>query len=173
MNKKNRLSKNYYIHTDPIYKDKLLAQFINYVMLDGKKTVAQGILYDALKILRERFKDSDAVKKMEEKGGRTSQYELKIFKQAINNVKPLIEVRSRRVGGATYQVPMEIEKKRQITLALRWIIGNVRGKKGKSMARRLADELYDAYHKQGKSITQRENTHKMAEANKAFAHFAW
>jgi len=162
-----------YMQPDPVYKDKLVSQFVNYLMLDGKKTTSQKIFYTALQLLKKRFANTDAAKKSEEKGGREEQYELKIFKAAINNVKPLIEVRSRRVGGATYQVPMEIEKKRQITLALRWILQACRSKKGKPMAVRLADELGDAYNKQGKSITQRENTHKMAEANKAFAHFAW
>ncbi|NUM34048.1 MAG: 30S ribosomal protein S7 [Candidatus Brocadiae bacterium] len=162
-----------YLQPDPIYRDKLVSQFINYVMKKGKKTIAQAIFYDAMQILRKKFANTDVAKKTEDKAGKEEQYELKVFKAAINNVKPLIEVRSRRVGGATYQVPMEIEKKRQITLALRWILAASREKKGKPMAVRLADELSDAYNKQGKSITQRENTHRMAEANKAFAHFAW
>jgi len=126
-----------------------------------------------MQILRKKFANIEIPKKPEEKAGKEEQYELKVFKAAINNVKPLIEVRSRRVGGATYQVPMEIEKKRQTTLAFRWILAASREKKGKPMAVKLADELSDAYNKQGKSITQRENTHRMAEANKAFAHFAW
>lgn len=162
-----------YLQPDPVYRDRLVSQFINYIMLDGKKTVAQTIFYDAMQMLRDRFADSDVAKKAEEKGGKEERFELKIFKTAVNNVKPLIEVRSRRVGGATYQVPMEIEKKRQITLALRWILGAAREKKSKPMAVRLADELTDAYRKQGKAITKRENVHRMAEANKAFAHFAW
>ena len=161
-----------YLQPDPVYKDKLVSQFINYLMLDGKKTVAQKIFYDALKILRKRFANEFA-KKVENKGTKEEQYELRIFKTAVNNVKPLIEVRSRRVGGATYQVPMEIEKKRQTTLALRWILLASRDKKGKPMCERLADELADAYRKQGKAYTQRENTHRMAEANKAFAHYRW
>ncbi len=164
-----------YLQPDPIYRDKLVSQFINYLMKKGKKTIAQAIFYDAMQILRKKFANTEIAKKPEDKAGKDKdeQYELKVFKAAINNVKPLIEVRSRRVGGATYQVPMEIEKRRQITLALRWILAASRDKKGKPMAVRLADELSDAYNKQGKSITQRENTHKMAEANKAFAHFAW
>lgn len=162
-----------YLQPDPIYRDKLASQFINYLMAKGKKTIAQKIFYDALQILRKKFANTEIAKKPEEKGVREEQYEMKVLKAAINNVKPLIEVRSRRVGGATYQVPMEIEKRRQITLALRWILLAAREKKGKPMAVRLADELSDAFNKQGKAITQRENTHRMAEANKAFAHFAW
>jgi len=162
-----------YMQPDPIYRDKLVSQFINYIMLDGKKNVAQKIFYDAMKMLRERFANSELAKKTEEKGSKDDLYELKIFRTAVNNVKPLIEVRSRRVGGATYQVPMEVEKRRQTTLALRWLLAAARDKKAKPMSLRLADELTDAYRKQGKSITQRENVHKMAEANKAFAHFAW
>ena len=172
MSKKFKSTKSY-MQPDPLYRDKLVSQFVNYLMLDGKKTKAQEIFYETLQILRKKFANTDIAKKSEEKNVREEQYELKILKTAINNVKPLIEVRSRRVGGATYQVPMEIEKKRQITLALRWILAASRGRKGKPMAEKLADELSDAYNKQGKSITQRENTHKMAEANKAFAHFRW
>jgi len=165
-----------FLQPDPLYRDKLVSQFINCIMWQGKKTTAQKIFYDALQLLRKRFA-AEAAKKPEDaaaaKGGREEQFELRLFKTGINNVKPLIEVRSRRVGGATYQVPMEVEKRRQVTLALRWIIEAARGKKGKPMSTKLADELADAYQKQGKAITQRENTHKMAEANKAFAHFAW
>lgn len=157
---------------DPIYHDKLASQFINYIMLDGKKNTAQRIFYDALNILKEKFASDEIAKKTQEKGTKDAQYELKIFKTAVNNVKPLIEVRSKRIGGATYQVPMEVEKKRQVTLALRWILQEARSRKGKPMAECLADELGDAYRKQGKAITKRENVHKMAEANKAFAHFA-
>lgn len=155
-----------YLRPDPVYRDKLASQFINYVMLDGKKSVAQRIFYDTLKLLRERFEKSEVAQKDE-------RYELKIFRMAINNVKPIMEVRPRRIGGATYQVPMEVEKRRQISLALRWILQASRAKKNKPMSERLADELTDAYKKQGKAISQRENVHRMAEANKAFAHFAW
>jgi small subunit ribosomal protein S7 len=172
MSKKFKSTK-IYMQPDPLYRDKLVSQFINYLMVDGKKTKAQAIFYGALQILKRKFANTEIAKKVEEKNVREELYEVKIFRMAINNVKPLIEVRSRRVGGATYQVPMEIEKKRQVVLALRWILAASRGRKGKPMAERLADELSDAYNKQGKAITQRENTHKMAEANKAFAHFAW
>lgn len=161
-----------YLQPDPVYHDKLVSQFINYIMLDGKKTVAQGIFYGAMDIIKKKFASDEIAKKSQEKTGKEAQYELKVFRTAVQNVKPLIEVRSKRIGGATYQVPMEVEKKRQITLALRWILAEARGRKGKPMAQSLADELSDAYKKQGKSITKRENVHKMAEANKAFAHFA-
>jgi len=174
-----------FLQPDPVYRDKLVSQFINCIMWEGKKTKAQKIFYDALQILRKKFAGEyaaevaakkaaeDSTKPAPQSGSRDEQYELKIFKTAVNNVKPLIEVRSRRVGGATYQVPMEVEKRRQTTLALRWIIGAARGVKGKGMAEKLAAEFELAYKKEGKAISQRENTHKMAEANKAFAHFAW
>lgn len=162
------------VQPDPIYRDKLAGQFINYIMLEGKKTVAQVIFYDCMQVIRKRFAQADVAKKSEEKNSKADEfYELKVFKTAVNNVKPSIEVRSRRVGGATYQVPMEVEKKRQVTLALRWLLTAARERKGKPMAERLADELGDAYRKQGKAVSQKENVHKMAEANKAFAHFAW
>ncbi len=187
-----------FLQPDPLYRDKLVSQFINCIMWEGKKSIAQRIFYDSLQILRKEFakefinpeikpeaktegkpevkvEGKPEAKKEDNKAtaSRDEQYELKVFKTAINNVKPLIEVRSRRVGGATYQVPMEVEKKRQTTLALRWILEAARGRKGQPMAKKLAAEFSDAYKKQGKAITQRENTHKMAEANKAFAHFAW
>lgn len=155
-----------YMKPDPVYHDKLVSQFINYLMWDGKKNAAQKIFYAALQLLRGRFADSELAEKDEK-------YELKLFKASINNVKPLMEVRPRRIGGATYQVPMEVEKRRQISLALRWLLQASRARKGKPMAERLADELTDAYKKQGKAIAQKENVHRMAESNKAFAHFAW
>jgi small subunit ribosomal protein S7 len=165
MGKKFKSTKIYQ-KPDPVYRDLLVNRCINYVMHDGKKSTAQKIFYDALQILKERYSKSEIAQKEEK-------YELKIFKAAINNVKPIMEVRPRRIGGATYQVPMDVEKKRQISLALRWILSAARGRKGKPMAERLADELTDAYKKQGKAMSQRENVHRMAEANKAFAHFAW
>jgi small subunit ribosomal protein S7 len=155
-----------YLKPDPIFHDKLITQFINYIMWDGKKNIAQRVFYDALLLLRERFAGAEVAEK-------DDKYELKVFKTAVNNAKPLMEVRPRRIGGATYQVPMEVEKRRQTSLALRWILQASRARKGKPMAERLADELTDAYKKQGKAISQRENVHRMAEANKAFAHFAW
>jgi small subunit ribosomal protein S7 len=147
-----------FLKPDPRYDNVVVSKVINQIMWDGKKTTAQSIVYGAMDIIKERVKDQEP---------------LEVFLTAINNVKPQVEVRSKRVGGATYQVPMEVNRKRQQTLAIRIIIENSRGKKGKPMDRRLADELIDAFNRQGASITWRENTHKMAEANKLFAHFAW
>jgi small subunit ribosomal protein S7 len=146
------------IPVDPRYKSKLVSKFVNCVMKDGKKSIAQRIVYNMMDILEERVKDEEP---------------LQVFEKAINNVKPILEVRSKRVGGATYQVPMEVSRKRQQTLAFRWILNATRDKKGKDLAHRLADEITAAYHREGAAMTVRENVHKMAEANKAFAHFAW
>jgi small subunit ribosomal protein S7 len=143
---------------DAKYNSKLAQKFINTMMWQGKKSVAQKIFYDAMSIVEKRVKEVGA---------------LELFEAAVNNVKPYVEVRSKRVGGASYQVPMPVNSKRQQSLAFRWIIASARGKKGKPMSDRLAIELMDAYNKQGGAITTRENIHKMAEANKAFAHFAW
>ncbi len=146
------------LRPDPKFNSVLVSKFTNYLMLDGKKSVAQAVLYDALDILGQRVKDVS---------------QLEAFETAINNIKPQIEVRSKRVGGSTYQVPMPVPAKRQQSLAFRWVLAAVRGKKGKPMAQRLADELASAYRKEGNAMTTRENVHRMAEANKAFAHFAW
>ncbi len=140
---------------DPIYNDILISRFINYVMHDGKKSVAQRIVYDALDIIEERT---------EEQG-------LEVFKQAINNVSPLVEVRSRRVGGATYQVPIEVRSDRRVALAFRWIIQYARARQDRSMANRLANELMAAAKGEGGSVKKKDDTHRMAESNKAFAHF--
>ncbi|HZN58550.1 MAG TPA: 30S ribosomal protein S7 [Planctomycetota bacterium] len=147
-----------FLRPDPQHNNIVLAKFINQLMYDGKKTVAQAVVYNALGIIKDRVKDKEPIE---------------VVTTAINNVKPHLEVRSKRVGGATYQVPMEVSRKRQQTLAIRQILQNARGKKGKPMSLRLADELVDAFNNQGASITWRENTHKMAEANRLFAHFAW
>jgi len=146
------------LRPDPKHKSKLLSKFINCIMWEGKKTVAQGVVYGALDIIEGRLKDTPV---------------LQVFETAINNVKPMIEVRSKRVGGASYQVPMQVPTSRQQALAFRWIIQAARGKKGRPMANRLADELMAAYKNEGAAVTTRENVHRMAEANKAFAHFAW
>jgi small subunit ribosomal protein S7 len=146
------------LHPDPQYNSKLVAKFINCLMWDGKKSVSQRVFYDAMDIIGEKVKDASP---------------LEVFEKAVNNVKPLLEVRSKRVGGASYQVPMQINAKRQQSLAFRWILESARGKKGKPMCQRLASELMDAYNEQGGAMTTRENVHRMAEANKAFAHFAW
>ena len=143
---------------DPVYNSKLVSKFVNCLMLDGKKSVAQRAFYDAMDIISKKIKDANA---------------LEVFEKAINNVKPMIEVRSKRVGGSSYQVPMQVSSKRQLSLAFRWILQSARGKKGKPMCERLAEELMDSYNQRGGAMTVRENIHKMAEANKAFAHFAW
>ncbi len=143
---------------DPKFGSKLVSKFVNCMMWDGKKSTAQSIFYDAMDIIGGKIKDVPPVE---------------IFETAINNVKPLLEVRSKRVGGASYQVPMQVNPRRQQSLAFRWILASARGKKGKPMCQRLASELLDAYNKQGGAMTTRENVHRMAEANKAFAHFAW
>jgi small subunit ribosomal protein S7 len=143
---------------DPKYNSKLVAKFINCLMLGGKKSVAQRVFYDAMDIIAKNVEDASP---------------LEVFETAVNNVKPLIEVRSRRIGGASYQVPTQISAARRQSLAFRWILDSARGKKGKPMCQRLASELTDAYHGHGSAMTTRENIHRMAEANKAFAHFAW
>lgn len=146
-----------FLKPDPVYKSKLVAKFINSLMSAGKKSTAQACFYDAMEAIAKKMPESEP---------------LAVFEQAIENIKPVLEVRSKRVGGMTYQVPTEVPPKRQVSLAFRWIISAARAKKGRPMSMRLADELLDAYNKQGTSWTQRENTHKMAEANKAFAHFS-
>jgi len=143
---------------DPKFSSKLVSKFINALMLGGKKSTAQRVFYDALDIIGKKITDAEP---------------LEVFEKAINNTKPLIEVRSKRVGGASYQVPMQVSSKRQQSLAFRWILGAARGKKGKPMCQRLAAEFMDAYNETGGAMTTRENIHRMAEANKAFAHFAW
>lgn len=143
---------------DPVYGSLLLSKFINCIMYGGKKATAQRVVYGALKIVENRVKD---------------QKPIEVFENALNNVKPNIEVRSRRVGGANYQVPMAVGRKRQQSLAIRWVIDASRAKSGKSMQDRLAEQIMAASRKEGDAMTMRENVHKMAEANKAFAHFAW
>jgi small subunit ribosomal protein S7 len=143
---------------DAKYNSKLVSKFVNCLMLDGKKSTAQQVFYDAMDIIGKNVKDAEV---------------LEVFEKAVNNVKPLLEVRSKRIGGASYQVPMQVSSKRQQSLAFRWILASARGKKGKPMCQRLASELIDAYNEHGTAMTTRENIHRMAEANKAFAHFAW
>ena len=142
---------------DPKYNNILVTKFINSLMQRGKKSVAEKLFYSALESIESKTKKSG----------------LEIFERAIENVKPILEVRSRRVGGATYQVPIEVRLNRKQALALRWIIGFAKARPGKSMAEKLADELISASNKEGSSMKKREDTHKMAEANKAFAHFRW
>ena len=143
---------------DPRYSDPVASKFISCLMRGGKKTTAQKVFYTALDIIGSRIKDKEPIE---------------VFRRALDNVKPRVEVRSKRVGGATYQVPMEVSRKRQQSLAIRWILGTTRKKGGRPMSRRLSDELMAAYRSEGEAIKKREDTHKMAEANKAFAHFAW
>jgi small subunit ribosomal protein S7 len=143
---------------DPVFGSLLLSKFINCLMYDGKKATAQRVVYGAFKIIEQRVKDMKPID---------------VFENALNNVKPNIEVRSRRVGGANYQVPMAVGRKRQQSLAIRWILEASRSKSGKAMEERLADQLIAASRKEGEAMTTRENVHKMADANKAFAHFAW
>ncbi|MEC7408024.1 MAG: 30S ribosomal protein S7 [Planctomycetota bacterium] len=145
---------------DPKHNSLLASKFINCLMLDGKKTTAQKVFYDALDEIAKRNEVADSSS-------------IEVFESAVENVKPYIEVRSKRVGGASYQVPMQVNRARQQSLAIRWILGAVRDKKGRPMHLKLADELLSAYKKEGVAYTKRENTHRMADANKAFAHFAW
>jgi small subunit ribosomal protein S7 len=158
MAKKKPTSSDEQLKPDPRYNNKLVGKFINCMMWQGKKSVSQQIFYGAMDIISKKVKDGSP---------------FDVFETALNNVKPLLEVRSKRIGGASYQVPMQVSSTRQQSLAIRWILESARGKKGKSMCERLASELMDAYNKQGGAMSTRENVHRMAEANKAFAHFAW
>jgi small subunit ribosomal protein S7 len=153
------------LRPDPRFNDKVLAKFINCIMVDGKKSVAQRVMYDTMDLLQARI-DKDKSEELP----KTS---IELFHRAISNVRPEVEVRSKRVGGANYQVPMQVNARRQQSLAFRWIIQATRGETGKPMAQRLAKELFDAARREGKAMNTREQTHRMAEANKAFAHFAW
>ena len=145
------------VYTDLKFHSEVVSKFINSIMYDGKRSTAEKILYDALDIIKAKSKEDP----------------IKIFNSAISNVKPNVECRSRRVGGATYQVPVEVKAKRAQALALRWLMESTRKRKNKTMAERLHLELLDASQNKGSAIKKREDTHKMAEANKAFAHFRW
>ena len=145
------------IAPDPVYGNKLLERFINRVLLCGKKSVAEKIVYGALQAVEEKTKRPG----------------LEVFEQAIRNVMPVLEVRPRRVGGATYQVPVEVRSDRRVSLAIRWVITHARRRHGKDMIEKLTGELLDAAQNTGPSVKKREDTHKMAEANKAFAHYRW
>ncbi len=142
---------------DPMYNNRLVAKFINTMLVKGKKSLAEKIFYGAMGLIESRMKQDP----------------LKMFKQAVDNVKPVLEVKSRRVGGATYQVPVEVRSERRTSLAFRWIIGFARQRNEKTMADRLAAELIEAANNRGAAVKKREDTHKMAEANKAFAHYRW
>ena len=143
---------------DPRFNSKLVSKFINCMMWDGKKSVAQKVFYGAMDQVTKKMKDAQP---------------LEVFETAINNVKPYVEVRSRRVGGANYQVPMQVNKRRQQSLAFRWLINACRAEGGRPFSDRLADEFMAAFRKEGKAMATRDQTHRMADANKAFAHFAW
>jgi len=145
------------IIADPKFKDRLIAKLTNVVMLDGKRSIAEGIVYGALDLIQERFKEEP----------------LEVFRKALDNVKPKLEVKSRRVGGATYQVPVEVRNERRVSLAMRWLVNYSRSRGEKSMRERLAAELVEASQGRGNAVKKKEDTHKMAEANKAFAHYRW
>lgn len=143
---------------DPKFGSILASKFVNCLMVDGKKSTALRVLYDALDVVASKISDAEPIE---------------VFEQALDNIKPDIEVRSKRVGGAAYQVPMQVNRARQQSLAIRWLLVAVREKKGRPVHQKLADELVAAYKREGSAMTRRENVHRMAEANKAFAHFAW
>jgi len=142
---------------DPKFRNILVARFINCILKEGKKSIAEKIFYSALSRIEEKTKEDP----------------LKVFKKAVDNSAPILEVRSRRVGGATYQVPVEVAPSRRIALGIRWLIGNARGRAGKSMSEKLSGELLDAYNNTGGAVKKKEDVHRMAEANKAFAHYRW
>ena len=146
------------ILADPKFDSKVVAKFVNMVMLCGKKSVAEGIVYSAFEIVKKNLNEQDI---------------LKVFYKALDNVRPRLEVKPRRVGGATYQVPIEVRQERGTSIALRWIRDFAQNKKGKPMEQKLAEEIISAYKREGSAIKKREDTHKMAESNKAFAHFRW
>jgi small subunit ribosomal protein S7 len=143
---------------DPIYGSILASKFVNCLMYAGKKSRAQAVFYGAMNIIKERMPNEEPIA---------------VFQQALDNVKPAIEVRSKRVGGAAYQVPMQVNRTRQQSLAIRWVLAAIREKKGRATAQKLADELLAAYNREGAAVSKRENVHRMADANKAFAHFGW
>ena len=146
------------LRPDPQFGSLLASKFINCLMEDGKKSVAQGVFYRAMEIVSKKIGDTEPIE---------------VFNRAIENIKPAVEVRSKRVGGAAYQVPMQVNRNRQQSLAIRWILQSVRDKKGRATHEKLAEEVIAAYKREGAAVTKRDNVHRMADANKAFAHFAW
>tara|TARA_B100000586_G_scaffold191758_1_gene141193 strand:- start:58 stop:528 length:471 start_codon:yes stop_codon:yes gene_type:complete len=156
MSRKKRAPKKNLI-IDPVYKSTIIPKLINSIMYDGKKTAAEKIVYEAIDKIKSKVKEEP----------------IKVFNDAINNLKPTVEVRSRRVGGATYQVPVEVKSKRSQTLALRWLIAASRKRKDKKMSDKIFNEIFDAYQNRGSAIKKKEDMHRMAESNKAFAHFRW
>jgi small subunit ribosomal protein S7 len=160
MSRKSKTTHQREIATDKRFSDRILAKFINNIMRDGKKSVAEGVVYGAMDRVVVKLKNPET-------------QPLEVFLQALENLKPMVEVKSRRVGGANYQVPVEVRPERRQALAIRWLIAAARGRGEKSMADRLANEILDAYNKTGSAIKKREDVHRMAEANKAFAHYRW
>ena len=156
MSRKKRAPKRI-IYAESNYRSFILSKFINFLMYDGKKSAAEKLIYTALKQIKDKTKEDP----------------IKIFNEAINNIRPNLEVRSRRVGGATYQIPVEVKTNRSQTLALKWLLEASRKRKNKTMSDKLFNELMDAYQKKGAAIKKREDTHRMAESNKAFAHYRW
>jgi small subunit ribosomal protein S7 len=156
MSRKRKAPKKILI-VDPRYKSTIVPKLINSIMYDGKKTVAEKIVYEAIDKIKSKSKEEP----------------ITVFNEAINNIRPTVEVKSRRVGGATYQVPVEVKNKRSQALALRWLIAASRKRKDKNMSDKIFNEIYDAYQNRGSAIKKKEDTHKMAESNKAFAHFRW
>ena len=156
MSRKNKAPRKILL-VDSKYKSTIIPKLINSIMNDGKKTIAEKIIYDAIDKIKSKSKEEP----------------INIFNEAINNLRPTVEVRSRRVGGATYQVPVEVKSKRSQTLALRWLVEASRKRKDKQMSDKIFNEIYDAYQNKGSAIKKKEDTHKMAESNKAFAHFRW
>ncbi|OCL27843.1 30S ribosomal protein S7 [Orenia metallireducens] len=146
------------ITPDPIYNSKLVSRFINSIMIDGKKSLAEKIFYDAMTTVQEKVEEDDA---------------MEILKTALNNVMPVLEIKSKRVGGANYQVPVEVSNRRRVTLGLRWIVDAARKRSERTMVERFANEIVDAYNEQGGAFKKKEEVHRMAEANKAFAHYRW
>ena len=156
MSRKNKAPRKIFL-VDSKYKSTIIPKLINSIMNDGKKTIAEKIIYDAIDKIKSKSKEEP----------------INIFNEAINNLRPTVEVRSRRVGGATYQVPVEVKSKRSQALALRWLVEASRKRKDKHMSDKIFNEIYDAYQNKGSAIKKKEDTHKMAESNKAFAHFRW
>jgi len=156
MSRKNTQPKKV-VTPDPIFNSTIIPKLINSIMYDGKKVVAEKIVYEAIEKIKSKTKEEP----------------INVFNEAINNIKPTVEVRSRRVGGATYQVPVEVKTKRAQALAIRWLVDASRKRKDKHMSDKIFNELYDAYEKKGSAVKKREDVHKMAESNKAFAHFRW
>ena len=156
MSRKRKAPKKILI-VDPRYKSTIIPKLINSIMYDGKKTVAEKIVYEAIDKIKSKSKEEP----------------ITVFNEAINNIRPTVEVKSRRVGGATYQVPVEVKPKRSQALALRWLIDASRKRKNNNMSDKIFNEIYDAYQNRGSAIKKKEDTHKMAESNKAFAHFRW